>query len=289
MTNIGVKKVNCMFNEGFNKNLEFQIGDKITKSLLAVSKLAQSGAGVWFGPAPAYESHIVWDPDAFVASSGPKTEIILKNGTYHLPINEIFRDNNIDMPQINGAEDGDDVLYSPTSPAEDPVDEPVEAQSGQGEFWPPDQAARHDPYGVPESGLGSRDLEDSRGPIVEEHIELAAENPPVRVIKSPNQPSQEDIDRHNASGHVPFRSWCPVCVEASAKDAPHTSTEGPKHDFPVFSSDYAFMGTKDKQYNITLYTVCEHRRSSVFSIVVPRKGTSETDIAIQYMLGRMHC
>ena len=28
VTNIGVKKVKCMFNERFNKDLEFQIGDK---------------------------------------------------------------------------------------------------------------------------------------------------------------------------------------------------------------------------------------------------------------------
>ena len=199
-----------MFNDGFNKDLEFQIGDKIIKSLLAVSKLVQSGAGVWFGPAPAYESHIVWDPDALVAAQGPKAEIILKNGTYHLPIRELFRDENINMLEINGAED-DDVLYSPTSPAEDLVDEPVEAQPGQGEFWPPDQAARHDPYGVAESGLGSRDLQDSRGQEVEENIELAAENPLVTVLKALNEPSQNDTDKHNASGHVPFRSWCPVC------------------------------------------------------------------------------
>ena len=112
------------------------------------------------------------------------------------------------MPEINGAEDEDDVLYSPTSPAEDPVDEPVEAQPGQGEYWPPDQAARHDPYGAAESGLGSRDLQDSRGQVVEDNIELAAENPLVKVIKSLNQLSQDDIDKHNASGHVPFRSWC---------------------------------------------------------------------------------
>ena len=149
---------------------------QVIKSLLAVSKLAQSGAGVWFGPAPAYESHIVWDPDASVAAQGPKAEIILKNGTCHLPIRELFRDKNIKMPEINGAEDDDDVLYSPTSPAEDPVDEPVEAQPGQGEFWPPDQAARHDPYGVAEPGLGSRDLKDSRGQEVEDNIELALES-----------------------------------------------------------------------------------------------------------------
>ena len=88
---MGLRKVHCMFNSDVRKMQEFQIGDRITRSLLAGSKLAQAGAGLWFGPAPAYESYIVWDPEAFVASSGPKTKIIFKNGTYHVPIREIFK------------------------------------------------------------------------------------------------------------------------------------------------------------------------------------------------------
>ena len=36
--------------------IEFQIGDKITRCLLAVSTLAARGAGVWFGPKPDYKS-----------------------------------------------------------------------------------------------------------------------------------------------------------------------------------------------------------------------------------------
>ena len=102
-----------MFSEGFNKTLEFQVGDKITKSLLAVSKLAESGAGVWFGPAPAYESHIVWDPEAFVAAAGPRAKVVLKYGTHHLPIRELFK-----TREINGADEEDDELYSPQSPVD---------------------------------------------------------------------------------------------------------------------------------------------------------------------------
>ena len=284
VTNIGQKSVNCKFNEGFSKTLDFQVGDKIIKGLLAVSKLAQSGAGVWFGPAPAYESHIVWDPEAFVAAAGPKAKIIFKNGTYHLPVTEIFK-----TRELNGADNDDDELYSPISVA----DEPAQADSvpAKGEYWPPDRVADKDPYNSPDPPppvtLGDRDLQDNRGPDAIENtheIYSAPDNPPVKVIRAPNQPSQEDIDKHNASGHVPFRSWCPVCVEASAKDAPHRATSGSTHDLPVFSSDYAFMGTKNQQEKITLYIVREHHSSSIFSTVIPRKGATETDVSIQFML-----
>ena len=44
------------------------------------------------------------------------------------------------------------------------------------------------------------------------------------------------------------------------------------------------MGTKDKEHKITLYIIREHKSSSIFSTVVPRKGVSETDVAIQFML-----
>ena len=91
VTNLGVKHVNCLFNEGVSKTIPFQIGDKIIKGLLAASQLAHLGAGLWFGPAPAYESWIIWDKDAFVASAGHKTKIVLKNGTYHVPIRNYSR------------------------------------------------------------------------------------------------------------------------------------------------------------------------------------------------------
>ena len=59
------------------QKFDFQIGDKITRSLLSVSKVCEGGSGVWFGPAPSYESFIVHDRDAFVAAAGSKTLIFL--------------------------------------------------------------------------------------------------------------------------------------------------------------------------------------------------------------------
>ena len=58
VTNVGVKDVRCLMSDGSSKSLKFQVGDKITRGLLAVSQLASSGAGVWFGPGPEYESFI---------------------------------------------------------------------------------------------------------------------------------------------------------------------------------------------------------------------------------------
>ena len=106
----------------------------------------------------------------------------------------------------------------------------------------------------------------------------------IKVIRAPYAPTAEEVDQHNAAGHWPFRSWCPTCVAASAPDDPHRQQNSPKHEFLIFSSDYAFMGTKDDSEKLTLYIVKEHKSKSVFSTVVPRKGVAETTVAIDFML-----
>ena len=95
VTNLGLKAVKCLLpsdsNDNIIKTINFQVGDLVTRGLLAVSQVCSMGAGVWFGPAPDFRSFIVWDAEAFVASAGPKTELTMKNGTYLLPSREIFK------------------------------------------------------------------------------------------------------------------------------------------------------------------------------------------------------
>ena len=59
--NIGLKNLKCLFGQGDVKHIPFQVGDKVTRGLLAVSQLAALGAGIWFGPGPNFESYVVWD------------------------------------------------------------------------------------------------------------------------------------------------------------------------------------------------------------------------------------
>ena len=67
----------------------------------------------------------------------------------------------------------------------------------------------------------------------EKDEEESGESRPVVSRKPPERPTPEEMRIHRLT-HYPFRSWCPVCIQASAKDAPHASRSGPKHDMPVF-------------------------------------------------------
>ena len=43
----------------------------------------------------------------------------------------------------------------------------------------------------------------------------------MRKMGDPKLPTQEEVDEHNIRGHSPYRSWCPLCVEAMGKDMAH--------------------------------------------------------------------
>ena len=49
---------------------------------------------------------------------------------------------------------------------------------------------------------------------------LSAEAHKARVKSSPERPTAEEVERHDAT-HCRYRSWCAVCVAASAKEDPH--------------------------------------------------------------------
>ena len=61
----------------------------------------------------------------------------------------------------------------------------------------------------------------------EVNVEMEAVPPeelqPVRVIKSPMAPSAADIEEHEATGHVVYRSWCKICQAARSTGQPHTT------------------------------------------------------------------
>ena len=192
----------------------------------------------------------------------------MRNGTYVIPLRELYKES--DFHAIEG--EGEQSPSPGASSSSGGLAEPVEKDGGA------DDA---------DMGLGGRDLSDPRDKQPDDDIVThnAPEKPPIKVIRAPHQPTQGEIDEHNAAGHWPFRSWCPTCVAASAPDDPHRNIiEPPGHEFPIFSSDYAFLGTKDQNDKLTLFIVKEHKSKHVFSTVVPRKGSSETTVAIEFYL-----
>ncbi len=47
----------------------------------------------------------------------------------------------------------------------------------------------------------------------------------VKIRKTPNWPSEKDVEEHYAANHVPYRSWCRVCVMAKGVNTGHRRIE----------------------------------------------------------------
>ena len=77
----------------------------------------------------------------------------------------------------------------------------------------------------------------------EEEVEAEGqEETIVKEVRDPGCPTSEERERHYKT-HVPFRPWCPVCVEAKGIEDPHRSAQrGRKHEIPLVAIDYKSFG-----------------------------------------------
>ena len=244
--NVGQKHVRFQTADGKSKHITFELGDRITRGLLAVSTLTAQGAGVWFGPAPEHASYVAWDGKPL---STDKSPLELCRGTYQLGIFE--QDARVKSPigAFGDADEGPD------------VPDPSAAPSGAPSQVTPGILGSKDLGGGETENPDLQNRENSANP---ENHEICLpcnqeiylpENAPIKTLKSPEQPTAQEIEQHRASGHVPFRSWCPVCVQASANNPGHYARPAPAHDFPIFTSDYAFLSSRDNVDKVTLFVV----------------------------------
>jgi hypothetical protein len=67
----------------------------------------------------------------------------------------------------------------------------------------------------------------------------AAETPPVRIRKAPNEPTRLERELHEAL-HEPYRSWCRACVSGRGRADRHAVRPEEK-DFPIVGVDYGYM------------------------------------------------
>ena len=82
---------------------------------------------------------------------------------------------------------------------------------------------------------------DMDDPAVE-NTNSSAEAHDARIKPSPTAPTAIEVARHDAT-HVPYRSWCPICVAASAKEDSHPR-KGKKHTemgLPIIDFDYDLL------------------------------------------------
>ena len=128
-----------------------------------------------------------------------------------------------------------------------------------------DEDARVDePLGVGMSG------EDEATAIhaPEEEVKTA------KAVKSPPMPTQQEVDEHRVS-HLPYRSWCPECVEAFGRERGHRQQEEHR-TIPLVSCDYLYL-TKNGVF--ARNELSEDQQEASTRVLVMYCGATQTPFA----------
>ena len=95
---------------------------------------------------------------------------------------------------------------------------------------------------------------------------------PQRLVKTPYTPSKTEMAEHRANGHIPYRCWCPDCVEGFGREWAHTGS-GIDRDFPLVSCDHLYI----TQSGAFLRTeLSEEEREAALRVLVLFCGTSKS-------------
>ena len=103
-----------------------------------------------------------------------------------------------------------------------------------------------------------------------------AEGPGPRGMKGPQKFNRQEREEHELT-HIPYRSWCDVCVRARGRKGPHfrkdKAADSAVEDVPGISQDYYFMNDRDRQEgSIPILIKLDESTGEKYSRAVGRKG-----------------
>ena len=104
-----------------------------------------------------------------------------------------------------------------------------------------------------------------------ERLRLPKENEFVRKLRDPRLPTQEEVDEHYVRGHIPYRDWCPICVQAKGKGQYHYKDKGKVRALPEYAWDYCFPGD-ELGFKWTVLVGTEKGSDTAMATAVPVKG-----------------
>ena len=115
-------------------------------------------------------------------------------------------------------------------------------------------------------------------PLVDEEMDRALmgrEVPPPVAIKVPalGEPTSEERKHHGLT-HLPYQSWCNVCVRANGGENRHESRSQAQPGTPVFQCDY-FLRTEEDAPMITVLVAIDTVYIEMVAIPLEEKGNRD--------------
>jgi hypothetical protein len=103
--------------------------------------------------------------------------------------------------------------------------------------------------------------------------ELAVEEAKVaKVARDPAAPTRQEVEQHEAT-HLPYRSWCPVCIAGRRENAPRKSLSEEERSVPEVGMDYCFIRRAIETETATALVVKDRISRAIRAHVLGFKGT----------------
>ena len=95
---------------------------------------------------------------------------------------------------------------------------------------------------------------------------------PAKLLRDPAAPTQQEIDAHEAT-HLPYRSWCAVCVAGRRDNAPHKPMADEDRSVPEVGMDYCFIRRAAEPDTTTVLVVKDRFSRAIRAHVLGFNGT----------------
>ena len=111
----------------------------------------------------------------------------------------------------------------------------------------------------------------------EERVECEqCEAAPIKVARDPGDPTPEEREQHFIT-HLPYRSWCPVCVKAKGREESHRKQEGKEEAIkPTMRIDNKSFGQEiESDDKATALVIKDSKTKMHFAHLCDAKGSSD--------------
>jgi hypothetical protein len=113
---------------------------------------------------------------------------------------------------------------------------------------------------------GDEDAKDEQEE--EDQVEEAMVCKPCR---DPGAPTHAEVEAHEPT-HLPYRSWCPVCVAGRRDNPQHRRREDEDREVPEVIMDYAFIRRQNEKETLTILIVKDRDTRALRGAVMRHKG-----------------
>ena len=119
----------------------------------------------------------------------------------------------------------------------------------------------------------------SSGPAVPEDVE---EGESVKEVVAPTAPTATDREKHTASGHAMFRTWCRECCVGRGRMHQHRAG-GRGTTIPAIAIDYGYLNERDdllqEAAGTSIFVSKCNRDRWIGAAIVPTKGADKYAVA----------